>query len=37
MRKIITVGRAYSFQKVKEIPTNQHDIKLDFIVTEKEN
>jgi len=37
MRKIITVGLAYSFQKVKEIPTNQHDIKLDFIVTEKEN
>ena len=36
-KKIITIGLAYSFQEVKEIPINQYDIKLDFIVTEKEN
>ena len=32
-KKIITIGLAYSFQKVKEIPTNKYDIKLDFVVT----
>ena len=37
MKKIITIGLAYSFQKVKKIPTNKHDIKLDFIITEKKN
>ena len=36
-KKIITIGLAYSFQKVKKIPINQYDIKLDFIVTEKKN
>ncbi len=36
-KKIIKIGLAYSFQKVREVPTNKHDIKLDFIVTEKEN
>ena len=34
-KKIITIGLAYSFQKIKEVPTNNYDIKLDFIVTEK--
>ena len=35
-KKIITtIGLAYSFQKVKKIPTNKHDIKLDFIITER--
>ena len=34
-KKIITIGLAYSFQKVKKIPINKYDIKLDFIVTEK--
>ena len=33
--KIVTIGLTYSFQKIKEVPTNQYDIKLDFIVTEK--
>ena len=32
---ITTIGIAYSFQKVKKIPTNKHDIKLDFIITER--
>ncbi len=35
-KKIITIGLAYSFQKVKKIPINKYDIKLDFIVTEKQ-
>ena len=34
-KKIITIGLAYSFQKVKKIPTNRHDIKLDYIINEK--
>ena len=34
-KKIITIGLAYSFQKIREVPTNQYDMNLDFIVTEK--
>ena len=34
-KKIITIGLAYSFQKVKEIAIDEYDIKLDFIITEK--
>ena len=34
-KNILTIGLAYSFQKVKKIPTNKNDMKLDFIVTEK--
>ena len=34
-KKIITIGLAFSFQKVKKIQTNKFDIKLDFIITEK--
>ncbi len=34
-KKVITIGFAYSFQKVKKIPTNNYDIKLDFIITNK--
>ena len=33
-KKIITIGLAYSFQKVKEVPINKYDIKLDFVVTD---
>ena len=36
-KKIITIGLAYSFQKVRKIPTSEYDMKLDFIVTDKEN
>ena len=32
-KKILTIGLAYSFQKVKKIPISKNDIKLDFIVT----
>ena len=34
-KKVITIGFAYSFQKVKKIPINKYDIKLDFIINEK--
>ena len=37
IKKVIIIGLAYSFQKVKKISVNKHDIKMDFIVTEKEN
>ena len=33
--KILTIGLAYSFQKVKKIEAEQNDIKLDSIITEK--
>ena len=33
-KKITTIGLAYSFQKVKEVPINKYDIKLDFVVTD---
>ena len=34
-KKVLTIGFAYSFQKVKKIPTNIYDIGLDFIITNK--
>ena len=36
MKKIIKIGLAFSYQKVKIVPINQYDKKLDFIITEKE-
>ena len=35
VKKIIRIGFAFSYQKVKIIPINQYDKKLDFIITEK--
>ena len=32
-KKILTIGLAYSFQKVKKIPITKNDIQLDFILT----
>ena len=32
-KKILTIGLAYSFQKVKKLPVTKHDIQLDFIIT----
>ena len=32
-KKIITIGLAYSFQKVLKIPINEYDIQLDHVVT----
>ncbi len=34
-KKIIKIGLAFSFQKVKKIPINKFDMKLNFIITEK--
>ena len=34
-KKIILIGLAYSFQKVKKIQTNKYDMRLDYVVTEK--
>ena len=34
-KKLISIGLAYSFQEVKKIPINKFDMKLDFIITEK--
>ena len=34
-KKIIKIGLAFSYQKLKKIPINFHDKKLDFIITEK--
>ena len=34
-KKPLLVGLAFLFQKVKKIPINKYDMKMDFIVTEK--
>ena len=36
IKKILTIGLAYSFQQIKKVPTNSFDKKLDCIVNEKE-
>ena len=35
IKKILTIGIAFSFQKVNKLPLKNHDKKLDFILTEK--
>ena len=32
-KKILTIGLAYPFQRVKKIPIDKYDIRLDFILT----
>ena len=34
-KNTITLGIAYSFQKCTQIPVNDNDFKLDYIITEK--
>ena len=34
-KNILTVGVAFSFQKYHKLPTNNKDVKLNFILTEK--
>jgi len=34
IKKILTIGMAFSFQEVKKLPINERDKKLDFIFTE---
>ena len=36
IKKIVKVGLAFSFQKLKTIPSDKHDKKLDIIITEKD-
>ncbi len=36
IKKTIKVGLAFSFQKLKSIPINKYDKKLDTIITEKD-
>jgi 5-formyltetrahydrofolate cyclo-ligase len=36
IKKVTKIGLAFSFQKIKSVPINQYDKKLDFIITEKE-
>ena len=33
--KLLTIGLAYSFQKISKIPVNKYDKKLNIILTEK--
>ena len=35
IKKVLTIGVAFSYQKVKKIPIEKNDIKLNFIITEK--
>ena len=35
LKKIVTIGFAFSFQQLKKIPTNEFDQKLNFILTNK--
>jgi 5-formyltetrahydrofolate cyclo-ligase len=36
IKKVIKIGLAFSCQKIKNMPLNKYDKKLDFIITEKE-
>ena len=36
IKKVVKVGLAFSFQKLKTIPINKNDKKLDIIITEKD-
>ena len=35
IKKTFKIGLAFSYQKLKKIPINKHDKKLDLIITEK--
>ena len=34
IKKILTIGMAFSFQEVRKLPINEHDKKLDYIFKE---
>ncbi len=36
IKKVTKIGLSFSFQKLKKIPINKYDKKLDFIITDKE-
>jgi 5-formyltetrahydrofolate cyclo-ligase len=35
IKRVTKIGLAFSFQKIKSVPINKYDKKLDFIITEK--
>ena len=35
MKNILTIGLAHSFQKIKKVPTNKNDIKLNYVIISK--
>jgi len=35
LKKIFKIGLGFSYQEIKKIPINKHDMKLDLIVSEK--
>tara|TARA_Y100000588_G_scaffold120097_1_gene131472 strand:+ start:164 stop:466 length:303 start_codon:yes stop_codon:yes gene_type:complete len=37
IKKTLTVGIAFSFQKVNKLKVSNHDKKLNFVLTEKHN
>ena len=36
IKKVTKIGLAFSYQKIKSVPIDQYDKKLDFVITEKE-
>ena len=36
IKKVTKIGLAFSFQKIKSVPIDHYDKKLDFVITEKE-
>ena len=36
IKKVTKIGLAFSYQKIKSVPIDHYDKKLDFIITEKE-
>ena len=37
MKDVYTIGLAYPFQKVKKVPMNKNDIRLNYVITTKKN
>ena len=35
IKKVLTIGIAFSYQRIEKIPIEKNDVRLDFIVTEK--
>ena len=35
-KKVLFIGVCYDFQMVEEVPTEKHDMTLDFIINENE-
>ena len=35
VNKVIKIGVGFSFQKIKKLPINKYDKKLDLVITEK--